>query len=109
MEDNKNSMNQLDEKLDEKTNRHREMTQERIMKRKRILKGVAIGAGIAIGVGAGVAGCSYVMELMNNYTVPTAPIPVGGAMGQWEEVPMPPETRNAKLNIACGEMRMANV
>jgi len=100
------------DKLDEAGRRHREMTQERIIKRKRILKGVAIGAGVAIGVGAGVAGCNYVMDLMNNYTGPlpeTFPITPGGAMGQWEEVPMQSETRSAKINKVCGEMRMANV
>ena len=98
--------NKTTNQLDDVGKRHREMTQERKIKRKRILKGVALGAGIAIGVGAGVAGCSYVMELMNNYTGPlpeTFPMTPGGAMGQWEEVPMQAETRDAKLRV------MANV
>ena len=82
MEENKNLASQLDEVGE----RRRNMTEERENKRKRILKNVAIGVGVAVGIGAGIAGCDYVMDLIN--VVPPQPIPVGGAMGQWEEVPM---------------------
>jgi len=81
MEENDGAMGQMDEASD----RQREMTEERKERRKRILKGVAVGVGVAAGVGAAVAGCGYVMELLNS---PDYFPVVGGAMGQWEEVPM---------------------
>ena len=80
MEENKNPMNQLGEE----TKRHREMTEERKNKRKRILIRVAVGIGIATGTAAVLA--RVVLPLIDNYMV------VGGAMGQWEEVPMHAET-----------------
>jgi len=94
MEENKNSVNQLDEE----TKRHREMTQERKNKRKRILTRVAVGVGISVGVGAVVgaivAGGSITLKQICDSVniVPLPPPPVGGAMGQWEEVPMHAET-----------------
>jgi len=90
MDDKEKTTNQLDE-----NERHREMTEERKMKRNRILKGIAIGAGVAIGIGAGVTGCNYVMELIRDYS---QPMMMGGAMGQWEEVPMRSEDKIVKLS-----------
>jgi len=60
------------------------MTEERKNKRKRILKVVAAGAGVAVGVGALVARCNFVTEIIHDYS----DMILGGAMGQWEEIPM---------------------
>jgi len=78
MEENKNTMSPLDDEA----RRHREMNKERLDKRKRILKRVAIGA-----VGAGAI--AVVVKLIQNKAVELIEtVVVGGAMGQWEEVPM---------------------
>ena len=86
MEENKNNM----DKLDEEISRHREMTEKRKNKRKKILKYVAIGVVVAAGAGAGLVGCNYIMVLLNDAAANPMPPPMimGGAMGQWEEVPM---------------------
>ena len=91
--------------LDETSNRHREMTDERKMKRKKILKYVAVGTVAAAGVGAGIAGCTgcnYIANLMYETYFPV----VGGAMGQWEEVPMQPEAGVEKFNKLSVGMRV---
>ena len=93
MDDKEKTTNQFDE-----NERHREMTEERKMKRDRILKGIAIGAGVAIGVGAGVVGCNLIMDIVRDYTQPMTPMILGGAMGQWEEVPMQPEDMVVKFS-----------
>jgi len=83
--------------LDEVSERHRKITEERKSRRKRILKGVGLGIGVAIGI----AGCNYIVYLMSNFA---GPMIAGGAMGQWEEVPMPPEDSIVKFNKVYGRM-----
>jgi len=96
MEENKEPMKRLDD-LDaeiKEIERQREMTEERAKKRKKIL----MGAGIAISVG-GAAVFGYVMWLI--YNAP-APMMLGGAMGQWEEIPMTPEDCAVKIQSLRG-------
>ena len=83
MEKNKNTTNQFDDDV----NRHREMTEERINRRKK-LKRVAIGLGVTVGtMTASAILWTRVIEpwLNNSYFDQMI---MGGAMGQWEEVPM---------------------
>ena len=101
MKENEKLTNQPDESKE----RHREMTEERKNKRNKILKGIAIaGAGAAIGAG-GIAG--YMMWLNNNAPGYIDYMILGGAMGQWEEVPMPTEESVAKFNEVCEKMRIS--
>lgn len=103
MEENKNAMKKLDDLDDEikRIKRHRDMTEGRENKRRRILKGAILGAGIALTTG-GIAGCSYIVWLMNFAPVGVA----GGAMGQWEEIPLQPEESAAKFSKVCERMRI---
>ena len=86
MEENKNAVNLLDDV----SKRHREMTQERNIKRKRILEHSAAAAG---GIGVAIGTAAFVAR-MARAVLPLFEIPifdqvlVGGAMGQWEEIPL---------------------
>ena len=85
MEENKNTKSQLDEA----PKRHREMTEERKNKRKKILIRAAVGIGVAAAAAATVARVvsPWINNNINNIYY-FEQLVVGGAMGQWEEIPM---------------------
>ena len=83
--------------MENMNDRQREMTDERKARRNRIIKRVAIVTGAAVAAGVGGA---IILDLLSPDTVvdtlenviPLIPdndwMICGGAMGQWEEIPM---------------------
>jgi len=77
--------------LNEANGHHREMTEERKLRRKRILKGVVAGTIIVAVAGTGIW---FIAEVFRSAVQSSV---VGGAMGQWEEIPMQSEDCAIKL------------